>query len=141
MALEDHPNVFRYEGRTWVSLAPRDEARSALAAQRAWDAAAARAQRWWVAITIGAVLGVGVVLGLGVLTGAPPFLYLIVLPIGFAFGAVLGAMANKRFNPGAAAAPATPRPQVPELTRVRASLARRIDPDATAADIIALARG
>jgi hypothetical protein len=141
MALEDHPNVFRYEGRLWVSPAPREEARAALVAQRAWDAATARAQRWWVAIVIGAVLGVGAVLGLGVLTGAPPFLYLIVLPIGFAFGAVLGAMVNKRFNPGAGATQATPRPQVPELTRVRASLARRIAPNATAAEIIAAARG
>jgi hypothetical protein len=141
MALEDHPNVFRYEGRLWVSLAPRDEARAALVAQRAWDAATARAQRWWVAIVIGAVLGVAIVLGLGVLTGAPPFLYLIVLPIGFAFGAVLGALVNKRFNPDATAAQATARPAVPELTRVRASLARRVDPEATAAEIIALAGG
>ncbi|MFZ2963411.1 MAG: hypothetical protein WA006_01865 [Rhodoglobus sp.] len=107
MALEDHPNVFRYEGRTWVSLAPRDEARAALAAQRAWDAATARAQRWWVAIAI---------------------------------GAVLGAMVNKRFNPGAGAAQATERTGVPELTRVPASLAHRISDDATAAEIIERAR-
>lgn len=140
MALEEHANVFRFEGRTWVSLAPRDEARAALAAQRAWDAATARAQRWWIAIAIGAVLGTAIVFGVGVLTGAPPFLNLIVLPIGFAFGAVLGAMANKRFNPGAAEAPATQRPAVPELTRVPASLARRIPDDTTAAEIIALAR-
>jgi hypothetical protein len=140
MALEDHPNVFRFEGRTWVSLAPRDEARAALAAQRAWDAATARAQRWWVAIAVGAVLGTAIVFAVGVLTGAPPFLNLIVLPIGFAFGAVLGAMVNKRFNPGAVAAQASARPEVPELTRVPASLARRIDPEATAAEIIALAR-
>lgn len=140
MALEDHPNVFRYEGRLWVSLAPRDQARAALVAQRAWDAATARAQRWWVAIVIGAVLGVGTVLGLGVLTGAPPFLYLIVLPLGFAFGAVLGAVLNKRFNPAATAVQATARPEAPELTRVPASLARRIPDDATASEIIALAR-
>lgn len=140
MALEEHPNVFRYEGKLWVSLAPREEARTAFAAQRAWDAAAERAQRWWIAIAIGAVVGVAAVLCVGVLTGAPPFLYLIVLPVGFAFGAVLGAMVNKRFNPGAGTAPATPRPEVPELTRVRASLARRVPADASAAEIIAMAK-
>lgn len=136
----DHPNVFRFEGRTWVSLAPADEARAVLAAQRAWDAATAKAQRWWVAISIGAVLGVAAVLGIGLALGAPGFLYLIVLPVGFAFGAVIGARLNRRFNPGALTPPSTPRPQVPELYRLRASVLRRIPEDATAADIIALAK-
>lgn len=133
-------HLFRFEGRLWVSLAPADEARAALAAQRAWDAAAGRAQRWWVAIVIGAMLGVSAVLGLGVLTGLPPFVYLILLPVGFAAGAVVGAMVNKRFNPAASRAPSTPRPIVPELHRVPASALRRLPADASAADIIALVR-
>ncbi|HWR85712.1 MAG TPA: hypothetical protein VN200_06950 [Rhodoglobus sp.] len=135
-----NPNLFRYEGRTWVSETPPVQARAALEAQRAWDAQTARAQRWWVAIVIGAVLGTATVLGLGVLSGAPGFLYLIVLPLGFAFGAVLGALANKRFNPGALQAPSTPRPPVPELHRVHSSVLRRIPADATAAQIIELVR-
>jgi hypothetical protein len=137
----EHPNVFRFENRTWVSTAPADEARAALVAQRAWDSATAKAQRWWVAIGIGAVLGVAAVLGAGIALGAPGFLYLIVLPVGFAFGAVIGARVNRRFNPGALTPPSTPRPQVPELYRLRASVLRRIPEGASAAEIIELAKG
>jgi hypothetical protein len=134
----DH--LFRFEGRLWVSLAPADEARQALAAQRAWDAQTARAQRWWVAIVLGAVVGTAAVLVLGTATGLPGFVYLILLPVGFGAGAVLGAVANKRFNPGALEAPSTPRPVVPELFRVPASALRRLPGDATAADVIAAVR-
>jgi hypothetical protein len=136
----DHPNVFRFEGKLWVSERPAEEARGALAEQRAWDAATARAQRWWIAIAIGAALGLVVVLALSTAAGIVGFLYLIVLPVGIAIGSVLGAVVNKRFNPNAGVAPATPRPVVPELHRVTPSVARRIPDGATAAEIIALAR-
>jgi hypothetical protein len=139
MGLDDHPNVFRFEGRLWVSESPREDALRQFQAQRAWDSATAKAQRWWVAIGAGAAVGVGAVLALGIATGAPPVLYLFVLPIAFAFGAVVGAMINKRMlGAGSASGPdsATPRPSIPALTRVPARVAARAPADSSARDLI-----
>ncbi|MCU1439549.1 MAG: hypothetical protein JWP85_546 [Rhodoglobus sp.] len=139
MALDDHPNVFRFEGRLWVSEVPREDALRQFQAQRAWDDATAKAQRWWVAIGVGATVGVGAVLGLGITTGAPPVLYLFVLPIAFAFGAVLGAMINKRMlgaGRASSTAPTTPRPSIPALTRVPPRVAAKAPADASARDLI-----
>lgn len=135
MALDDHPNVFRYEGKLWVSELPREEAHRQLVAQRAWDAATAKQQRWWVAIVVGAAVGVLAVLGLGIALGAPPVIYLFVLPVGFGAGAVLGAVVNKRLL-GVEALPATERPEVVHLTKVPFLVARRAAADATAREII-----
>jgi hypothetical protein len=143
MALDNHPNVFRFEGRLWVSEAPREDALRQFQAQRAWDDATAKAQRWWVAIGVGAAAGVGAVLALGIATGAPPVLYLFVLPIAFAFGAVLGAMVNKRMlgaSPASGATAATPRPGIPALTRVPPRVATKAPADASAKDLIEWSR-
>jgi hypothetical protein len=134
MALDHHPNVFRFEGRMWVSELPAVDAQAQFAAQRAWDAATAKAQRWWVAIGIGAALAVGLVLAVGIVTGAPGVLYLFVLPIAFAFGAVLGAMANKRLLGDVA--PETERPSIPPLTRVPPRVAANAPADASAHELI-----
>lgn len=140
MALDDHPNVFRYEGKLWVSLEPREVAHAQLVAQRAWDAAQAKQQRWWPAIAIGAAVGTAAVLGLGIFLGMPPAIYLFVLPVGFGVGAVLGASVNKRLlgsNDLGPDAPATARPQIPRLVRVPPGVARKAAPDSTASDLIA----
>lgn len=137
MALRDHPYAFQYEGRWWVSETPREEALRRLVDQRAWDARNARAQRWWVAISIGAVLGVALTLGLGMLVDLSPFVYLVALPIGFGIGAVLGALVNKRFqgdDPAHASMPK--RPTIPALTLVPRNVARRATDDAPVADLI-----
>ena len=46
MALDTHPNVFRTDGRLWVSELPGAEARAQLVEQRAWDDAHLKSQRW-----------------------------------------------------------------------------------------------
>lgn len=135
MALDNHPNVFRYEGKLWVSELPREQAHAQLVAQRAWDAATTRHQRWWVAIVIGAVVGVAAILGLGFALGAPPVIYLFVLPVGFGAGAVLGAVVNKRLL-GDDLLPTSQRPTVVPLTKVPFLVARRTPPDAMVAEII-----
>ena len=99
MALEQHPHAFRYEGRWWVSETPREQARDRLDAQRDWDRRNARAQRWWVSITIGAALGVALAFGLGVLVNLPAFVYLISLPIGIR-GRRRGRGAHQQADPG-----------------------------------------
>jgi hypothetical protein len=137
MALDQHPYAFRYEGRWWVSETPREEAHRRLDEQRDWDRRNARAQRWWVSITIGAVLGVALAFGLGVLVNLAAFVYLVSLPVGFAVGAVVAAVLNKRIQgPEAEHASMPKRPSIPQLTLVPRGVARRATDDATAADLI-----
>jgi hypothetical protein len=137
MSVADNPNVFRYEGRLWISTEPREAARAALVAQRAWDAQNARLQRWWVAIVIGAVVGVAATLALGTLASLGPAVYLLLLPVGFGIGAVGGALVNKRFfapDPQHASLPA--RPVTPELVRVPARVAAKAPAGASTAELI-----
>ncbi|MBG6054403.1 hypothetical protein IWX81_000793 [Salinibacterium sp. CAN_S4] len=136
MALDDHPNIFRFEGRTWASLAPRELALSQLQSQREWDAANAKLQRWWVAITIGSIVGVGATLAFGNAAALAPAVYLLLLPIGFGIGAVLGALVNKRFNPTGQHASLPERPTTVLLTRVPPRVARAAPADATAEQVI-----
>jgi len=137
MALDDHPNVFRFEGRTWVSLAPREEALAQLQTQRAWDASNAKLQRWWVAIIVGAVIGVAATLAFGVASELDPTVYLLTLPVGFAAGAILGALVNKRFNaPDLQHASLPARPTTVPLTKVPPRVVRAAPSPATAAEII-----
>jgi hypothetical protein len=137
MALEQHPYAFRYEGRWWVSETPREEARNRLDAQRDWDRRNARAQRWWVSISIGAVLGVALAFGLGVLVNLAPFVYLVSLPVGFGVGAIVAALINKRIQGDEAQHVSMPkRPSIPPLTLVPRGVARRATDDASAADLI-----
>ena len=137
MALDDHPNVFRFEGHTWVSQAPRSEAAAQLRAQRQWDASNAKLQRWWVAISIGAVLGVAATFTFGVTTNLDPTVYLLSLPVGFGAGAILGALVNKRFNaPDRQHASLPARPTTVPLTKVPPRVARAAPPHATATEII-----
>lgn len=132
--LENHPNVFSFEGRMWVSELPREEMRRQLVEQRAWDAATARQQRWWVAIGIGAALGIAAVLTLGIFTGVDPTAYLLVLPLGFGIGAVLGALVNKRLVGDSVSS--TPRPVLSPVTKVPASVSRNARSDASARELI-----
>jgi hypothetical protein len=142
MALDNHPNVFLFGGRAWVSELPRDQALTQLTAQRAWDIATVRAQRWWIAITIGTALGTAAAWWLGDLVGAPAFANLVFLPVGFAVGAVLGAVVNKRIlgDTLAATTVGTERPTVAPLTRVPPRVIRTADADSTVREIIALSR-
>jgi len=137
MALEDHPNVFRFEGRLWVSELPREEARAQFVAQRSWDASHVKAERWGWAIAIGAIVGSAATIGLGTLAGIAPAIYLVLLPIGFAVGAVLGAVVNKRILAAAHIQPATtPRPVLDDVTRIPAAVARKADADTPLADLV-----
>lgn len=136
MALDGNPWVFRFEGKLWVSEAPRERALKALTAQRAWDGQNARLQRWWLAIVIGSALGVAAALALGIATGAPPALYLFALPVGFGVGAVLGALVNKRFTPDAQHASLPERPTTPVLVRVPPRVAATAPADASAKELI-----
>lgn len=137
MALDDHPQVFRFEGHHWVSAEPREVALAGLVAQRRWDASNARLQRWWVAIVIGAIVGTAATLAVGTSADLAPALYLLLLPIGFGIGAVLGALVNKWFNaPDAQHASLPTRPVIAQLTRIPSRVARNSPPDATAEQII-----
>jgi F0F1-type ATP synthase assembly protein I len=137
VALDEHPNVFRFEGRTWVSLAPRDDALEQFRAQRAWDTANAKLQRWWVAITVGAVVGVAATLALGTAANTDPTGYLLLLPLGFGVGAILGALVNKRFNAPEGHHESLPeRPTTVQLTQVPSRVARAAPAQATALEII-----
>jgi len=137
MALDNHPNVFRLEGRTWVSEAPRDDALAQLRAQRAWDSANAKLQRWWVAIIIGAVLGVAATLGFGIAAELAPTVYLLSLPAGFGAGAILGALLNKWFlAPDRQHASLPERPTTVQLTQVPSRVARAAPPHASATELI-----
>ncbi|MBH0129200.1 hypothetical protein [Salinibacterium sp. NK8237] len=137
MALEEHPNVFRFEARLWVSPAPREEAREQLRAQRAWDKENARLQRWWVSFSIGAAVGVGGILAVGAASNLDPTLYLLLLPLGFGGGAILGALINKRFNaPEAQHASLPARPTTVPLTLIPSRVAKAAPEFASAAEII-----
>ena len=137
MAIGDHPKVFRFEGRTWVSELPREDALAQLTRQRAWDAANARLQRWWVAIVIGAAVGTAGTLALGTAAGLFPAVYLVLLPLGFGVGAVLGALVNKRFfAPDPQHASLGPRPVIAALTRIPPRVVRAAPPEATAKELI-----
>ncbi|MDO7882162.1 hypothetical protein [Antiquaquibacter soli] len=138
MALEAHPNVFRFDGRLWVSELPGAEARAQLVEQRTWDAAHVKSQRWVLALVVGAAVGTAATLGLGTLAGLAPAIYLVLLPLGFGAGAVLGAVVNKRLLGDRLTAPtATPRPTTIELTRIPSAVARRTDASTPVADLIA----
>ena len=136
VALDDNPWVFRYEGKLWVSETPRERALAQFQAQRAWDARNAKLQRWWVAIAIGAVVGVVLTLALGTATGLPPAVYLILLPVGFGAGAVLGAVVNRRITPEAQHASLPERPSAPFLVKVPRAVAYKAPADASAKDLI-----
>lgn len=141
MALDEHPNVFRFDGRLWVSAQPREEMHARLADQRAWDAAHVKSQRWTWAIALGAAAGCALTLGLGTLVGMPPAIYLVLLPIGFGIGAVLGAVINKRIlAAGGTTASPTPRPVLEELIKVPAAVARKTDETTPVADLIEWSR-
>ena len=130
MALDEHPNVFRFESRTWVSSAPRDEALEQLRAQRAWDRENAKLQRWWLALSIGAAVAVGSSANLD------PTLYLLLLPLGFGGGAIIAALVNKRFNaPDAQHASLPARPTTVPLTLVPSRVAKAAPEHASAAEI------
>lgn len=138
MGVESHPHVFRFDGRLWVSELPATAARDQLVAQREWDAAHVKSQRWVVALVIGAIVGTAVTLGLGTLAGLAPAIYLVLLPIGFATGAVLGALVNKKLLGDRLTAPtSTPRPTTVELTRIPSAVARRTDETTPVGDLIA----
>ncbi|MGZ0211109.1 MAG: hypothetical protein ACKVI4_01385 [Actinomycetales bacterium] len=137
MALDEHPNVFRFESRTWVSSAPRDEALEQLRAQRAWDRENAKLQRWWLALSIGAAVGVAGVLAVGSSANLDPTLYLLLLPLGFGGGAIIAALVNKRFNaPDAQHASLPARPTTVPLTLVPSRVAKAAPENASAAEII-----
>jgi hypothetical protein len=141
MALIDHPNVFRFEGKLWVSELPREEALARLTTQRAWDARNARLQRWWVAIVVGAIVGVAGTLALGTLGGLAPAVYLVLLPVGFGIGAVVGALVNKRFFAAEPHHPSMPERPTLEVYRVPTRVAARLSEGATARQIIEAALG
>lgn len=140
MSLDENPWVFRFEGKLWVSETPRERAVAELKAQRAWDAQNAKLQRWWVAIAIGAAVGVGATLALGTATGIPPAVYLFALPVGFGIGAVLGALVNRRISPESQHASLPDRPTVPFLVRVPPRVASKAPADASARDLIEWSR-
>ncbi|CAO1652048.1 hypothetical protein I6E68_07280 [Salinibacterium sp. NSLL150] len=137
MAIDEHPNVFRFETRLWVSAAPREEALEQLRAQRAWDKENAKLQRWWVALSIGAIIGVGGILAVGTASNLDPTLYLLLLPLGFGGGAILGALINKRFNaPEAHHASLPARPTTVPLTLIPSRVAKAAPEHASVAEIV-----
>jgi len=137
MTLDDHPNVFRFESRIWVSEAPREDALEQIRAQRAWDKQNAKLQRWWVALGLGAIIGVTAVLVFGTTSNIDPTLYLLALPVGFGGGAILGALVNKRFNaPDAQHASLPARPTTVPLTLVPSRVAKAAPEQASAKEII-----
>lgn len=138
MGVESHPNVFRFDGRLWVSEVPGAEAREQLVAQRTWDAAHVKSQRWVLALVLGAIVGTAATLGLGTLAGLAPAVYLVLLPLGFGAGAVLGAVVNKRMLGERLTAPTDiPRPTTTELTRIPLAVVRRTDETTPLPDLIA----
>ena len=137
MALDKHPNVFLYEGKLWVSEIPRETARAQLVRQRAWDASNAKLQRWWVAIVIGAAVGTIGTLVLGNSVGLAPAIYLVLLPVGFGVGAVLGALVNKWFfAPDAQHSSLGSRPTTAFLVKVPPRVARATTDDTSVRDLI-----
>lgn len=140
MSLDDHPNVFRFEGRLWVSALPRQEMHAQLTTQRAWDAEHVRGERWAWAIGVGAVVGCAATIGVGTLGGLAPASYLVLLPLGFGVGTVLGAVVNRWIISRGAVAPRTPRPVLDEVTKVPASVATKTSALTPVTDLIAWSR-
>lgn len=137
MALDDNPHVFRHEGKLWVSELPRDEMLRQLNDQKAWDVANARHERWGLAIAIGAAAGVLVFYLLGSLAGLPPVVNLFVLPVGFAVGAVLGAVVNKRVRAVALQnSPLPARPVISAMVRIPPEVIKRAPDDSTAKQLV-----
>jgi hypothetical protein len=137
MSIEDHPNVFRFEGKLWVSEAPAETGLAQLTAQRAWDAQNIKLQRWWIAIGVGAVVGTVGTLGLGTLIGLAPVVYLVLLPVGFGIGAVLGALVNRRFfAPELRTSDMPARPIAPMAVKVPPRVVAKAPSDASADQLI-----
>ncbi len=137
MALDDNPYVFRHQGKLWVSELPREEMQRRLADQAAWDVANARHERWGLAITIGAAMGVLISYALGAFVGLPPVVNLFVLPVGFAVGAVLGAVVNKRVRAVALQnSPLPPRPVIGAMVRIPPEVLKRAPADSTAKQLV-----
>ncbi len=141
MALEDNPWVFRHEGKLWVSELPREQMLYQLNDQRAWDAANARHERWGFAIAVGAAVGVLVFFVLGSLAGLPTVVNLFVLPVGFAVGAVLGAVVNKRVRAVALHnSPLPARPVIAAMVRIPPEVVKRAPEDSTGTQLMQWAR-
>jgi hypothetical protein len=137
MSLDNNPYCFTFEGRLWVSELPRDEMLRQITEQRAWDAANAKHERWGLAISIGAVIGVVMTLAFVSSVGSPPLANLFLLPIGFGVGAVLGASANKRIRQNTLHnSPLPERPTTERMTRVPRSLAARAPEQSSAREIL-----
>jgi hypothetical protein len=136
---ETHPNVVRFDGKLWVSEVSSEQLMPQLTAQRAWDNSNDKANKWWLALAIGGVIGVAVVWWLSATLGAPPVMNLFTLPIGFAVGAVLGARVNERLRPGRAADQALGvRPQAAVMVRLPRRVVRTADASSTATQLIEL---
>ncbi|MEP6480587.1 MAG: hypothetical protein ABJA94_01115 [Rhodoglobus sp.] len=137
MGLEENPNVFRYEGRLWVSEVPREQMLQQVVDQRAWDAANARHERWGLAIAIGAVVGVLAFYGIGSALRLPSVGNLFILPVGFAVGAVLGAVVNKRVRASALQnSPLPERPVIATMVRIPPEVIKRAPADSTAKQLV-----
>ncbi len=135
--LDENPWVFRHDGRLWVSELPREEMLRQVNDQRAWDVANARHERWGLAIAIGAAAGVLVFFSLGSLGGLPPVANLFVLPVGFAVGAVLGAVVNKRVRAVSLQnSPLPTRPVIAAMVRIPPEVLKKAPADSTARQLI-----
>ncbi len=139
---ESHPNVVRFDRKLWVSTLPAEELAAQITAQRAWDDANSRVNRWPWAIGIGAVVGTAALYAATTLLGAPPVVNLFLLPVGFAVGAVLGGLVSERLRPRRDADAALgDRPKVDPMTRIPRRVAARADADSTAQELIDLSTG
>jgi hypothetical protein len=136
---ETHPNVVRFDGKLWVSEVSSEQLMPQLTAQRAWDNANDKANRWWLALGIGGLAGVIVGWWLSATLGAPPVMNLFTLPVAFATGAVLGARVNEKLRPSRAADQALgERPHASLMVRLPRHVARSADATATATELIRL---
>ncbi len=137
---ESHPYVVRFDRKLWVSPIPSEELAAQITAQRQWDAANSQVNRWPLAIGLGAAVGTAAVYLLGSLLGAPPAVNLFILPLGFAVGAVLGAVVSERLRPRRPADAALgPRPSTAVMTRLPRHVMATADPESTAQELIDLA--